>query len=384
MTDATFRTESHNAVAPPLSGLRILDLSWLLPGPFASLLLAELGAEVIKVERPQTGDYLRDILPSMFEIVNRGKRSIVIDLKDPESLPAFHRLVSSADVVIEGFRPGVADRLGVGYQALSAVKPDLIYLSISGYGQTGPYAGLPGHDVNYLAIAGALSVPASWNEPPRRSGLPVADLASSMYAALNIVAAVRGRDRSGRGCHIDLAIAEAALHWSQTRFAGVGADAPSWHHVHPANDVFETQDARGLSIALIEKKFFHNFCVAAGRSDLIDRFGSIIEEISHHPDEAMALKSELSRVIRSRGLAEWTQVLAEADVPFAPVNRPADIADDPHFAARGVSGRTSIPIPGGLGSQVVLDSAPRLGQHSREILTDVTPAMRSRFHSDAK
>ena len=205
----------------PLAGLRILDLSWLLPGPFASLLLADLGADVVKVERPQSGDYLRDILPSMFELVNRGKRSIAIDLKDPASLAEFRRLVATADIVMEGFRPGVADRLGVGYDALSAVKPDLVYLSISGYGQTGPYADMPGHDINYLAAAGALSVPAVWGEPPRRSGLPVADLASAMYAALNIVAAIRRRDQTGEGSRIDIAIADSALHWSQVRIAGV-------------------------------------------------------------------------------------------------------------------------------------------------------------------
>lgn len=361
----------------PLAGLRILDLSWLLPGPFASLLLADLGADVVKVERPQSGDYLRDILPSMFELVNRGKRSIAIDLKDPASLAEFRRLVATADIVMEGFRPGVADRLGVGYDALSAVKPDLVYLSISGYGQTGPYADMPGHDINYLAAAGALSVPAVWGEPPRRSGLPVADLASAMYAALNIVAAIRRRDQTGEGSRIDIAIADSALHWSQVRIAGVDPERPHWHHVHPANDIFETADGRGLSLALVENKFLRNFCLAAGRPDLIETFAPA-EEISGDVAGAALLKTELARLVGSRALAEWTRLLAGADVPFAPVNRPSDIEADPHFSARGMTGRMSMPVPGGLGGHLARSHAPGLGEHSDEIRAEMRPGTTGR------
>jgi crotonobetainyl-CoA:carnitine CoA-transferase CaiB-like acyl-CoA transferase len=353
----------------PLEGVRILDLTWLLPGPFATLLLADLGADVVKVERPGTGDYLRDMLPDMFEHVNRGKRSVAIDLKDSESLSVLLRLVSSAHVVIEGFRPGVADRLGIGYDALTAIRPDIIYLSISGYGQTGPYSDRAGHDINYLAMAGALSVPASWNEPPHRSGLPVSDLASAMYAALNIVAAVRRRDQCGKGIRIDLAIADAALHWTQVRTAGINNDAPNWHHVHPANDVFETSEGRWVSIALVEAKFFRNFCIAANRPDLLERYGDI-EHISFDSGAATALKLELATLFRTRSLPEWTQVLVESDIPFAPVNLIADVMRNPHFAERHAPGQTLTSIPGGLGRRGGLHPAPQLGQHLDEILAD--------------
>ncbi len=355
----------------PLAGLRILDFTWLLPGPFATFLLADLGADVIKIERPGSGDYLRDIHPEMFEHINRGKRSIALDLKREADRASLLKLVATADVVVEGFRPGVADRIGIGYDALSAVRPGLIYVSISGYGQSGPFKDLPGHDVNYLAMAGALSVPASWDEKPRRSGLPVADLTASLYAALNIAAAVRKRDRSGKGSRIDLAIAEAALHWAEVRFAGVSPDAPDWHHIHPANDVFETKGEREISVALVEGKFFGNFCAAIGRGDLRARFPSI-EHITADRAAAAALKAELKELFRTRSLEEWEAILAKADVPYAAVDGPREVARNPHFRARGLFDGPSMPLPGGLGRRERPAAAPQLGEHGTDILSEIT------------
>ena len=354
----------------PLAGLRILDFTWLLPGPFATLLLADLGADVIKIERPGSGDYLRDIHPAMFEHINRGKRSISIDLKNSDSRSDLLKLVSTADVVIEGFRPGVGDRIGIGYDTLSAVRSDLIYVSISGYGHTGPYKDLPGHDINYLAMSGALSMPASWDEKSHRSGLPVADLTAALYAALNISAAIRKRENTGKGSRIDLAIVEAALHWSEVRMAGVTSSEANWHHIHPANDVFETRDGKELSIALVEDKFFSNFCAAIDRPDLLTRFASI-EQITKDHTAAAALKAELVNIFKTHGLEEWVKILGQSDVPFASVDGPLEVTRNPHFNARGLFDGTSMSLPGGLGTRQSLGVAPRLGEHTYEILSEL-------------
>ncbi|MFC4272737.1 CoA transferase [Sneathiella chungangensis] len=354
----------------PLAGLRVLDFTWLLPGPFATLLLADLGADVIKVERPGSGDYLRNILPAMFEHINRGKRSITIDLKDSDAHSDLLKLVSSSDVVLEGFRPGVADRIGIGYDALSAVRSDLIYVSISGYGQTGPYKALPGHDINYLAMSGALFVPASWNEKPHRSGLPVADLTAALYATVNISAAVRKRDKTGKGSRIDLSIAEAALHWSEVRMAGVDSDKPTWHHIHPANDVFETKDGRELSIALVEEKFFLSFCAAIDRHDLHNRFESV-EQITKDHSAAAALHAELVHIFKQHSLEEWVKTLGQSDVPFAPVSNPNEVRQNQHLNARGLFDNTFMSIPGGLGTRKDMSAAPEIGEHTHEILSEL-------------
>ena len=187
----------RGAGTPALWGTRIVDLTTLLPGPYCTQILADLGAEVVKVERPGSGDALRGIDPALFAAVNRGKRGVELDLRRAEDRALFDTLVRAADIVVEGFRPGVAERLGAGYERLREMRPGLIYCSISGYGQDGPARDLPGHDLNYLGVVGALDPSKDPGEPPRHyAAIPVADLAAALFAANAILAALLRRDRA--------------------------------------------------------------------------------------------------------------------------------------------------------------------------------------------
>ncbi|MBZ0253764.1 MAG: CoA transferase, partial [Candidatus Methylomirabilis sp.] len=203
----------------PLEGVRVLDLTRLLPGPFATMILADLGAEVVKVEEPGRGDYTRwnrirvGDTSAYFLAINRGKKSVALDLKKPAAREALLRLARSADVLVETFRPGVMDRLGAGYEAARAANPRLVYCSLTGYGQTGPYRDLPGHDNNYLGYAGLLSVTGERGGPPRLLGTQVADLGGAQMTAIAILAALRHRDRTGEGQYLDAALMDAGLYW---------------------------------------------------------------------------------------------------------------------------------------------------------------------------
>ena len=366
----------------PLAGVRVLDLSWLLPGPFCTHVLVELGAEVIKVERPDGGDYLREILPAAYALVNRGKRSIAIDLKSESGRALLDELLENTDVVVEGFRPGVAARLEIDYATLSARHPKIIYASISGYGQTGPLALLPGHDINYLARGGALSIPAHWQEGPRRSGLPVGDLSASLYAVINILAALLSRDTSGRGAHIDLSITESVLHWSQVRFADHDEHAgEDWHHVRPGNDIFTTSDGQPIAIGLVEEKFWRNF----GEASLWPEAPQIAHDFENASSEVTRqqlgnrLRTELTQHISQHDLAHWKRVLQAGDSPFSTVSGSEEVFSDPHFVARGVVSSIttqggerigSAALPGGLyaGSQT---PAPVIDEHGPTIRAEL-------------
>jgi crotonobetainyl-CoA:carnitine CoA-transferase CaiB-like acyl-CoA transferase len=325
--------------AGPLHGVRVLDLSWLLPGPFCTNILAELGAEVVKVERPEGGDHLRTLMPGASAIVNRGKRSIVLDLKRAEDRETFDALIAASDVFVEAFRPGVARRLGCDWPTLAARHERLIYLSLSGYGQDGPLAQRPGHDINYLALAGAMGIPGHWGEEPRRSGLPVGDFAAALYAVINILAALRARDASGQGVFIDLSIAESVLHWSQIRIADLHRCGPvaRWGHLQPGNDVFATADDARIALGVVEGKFWRAIADAADDPSLARQ----AEDFEHACGEARerigdALHTALATAISAHDCAHWERALAAADVPFSIIADPAGAMEAPHFIARGM------------------------------------------------
>src|SRR5258706_945947 len=214
----------------PLAGIRVVDFSMFVPGPFRSSILADLGAEVIKVEPPR-GDPGRSYVPVQFRMENRNKRGIAVDLKNPHATEIVERLVGKADVVIEGFRPGVAKRLGIDYETLKKYQDGLVYCSISGYGQTGPWKDRPGHDVNYVAAAGGLAFPGGWLKAPARSSLPVADMAGGSFAAIAVVSALK----EGKGAHLDLSLFEAAFFMSAMR-PGLGDGAGPRGHIFPGNN----------------------------------------------------------------------------------------------------------------------------------------------------
>ena len=315
-------------------------------------------------------------------MVNRGKRSIALDLKQAEDRALFDELLDTADVMVEAFRPGVAARLGVDYATLSTRHPRLIYASLSGYGQSGPLAHLPGHDINYLARAGALVIPAHWDEAPRRSGLPVADLSASLYAVINILAALRVRDASGHGAHVDLAITDAVLHWSQVRFADHAQTGDAWHHVRPGNDVFRTADGALLALGVVEEKFWGHFGAACGWSEAasLARDFEQADSARARLDAGNRLRAGVTAALAAHDLAHWLRVLAEHDVPFAPVNGPDEVFTEPQFTERSTvshftdaaTGRRigAAAFPGGLyrGSQV---PAPALDEHGAQVRAEM-------------
>ena len=252
---------------PLLDGLKVLDLSRLLPGPFCSLTLAQLGAEVIKIEEPDGGDYARELSPELFDIVNRGKQSLTLDLRQAADVERFKSLARDADVVLESFRPGVMDKLGCGYETLKAINPKLVYASLTGYGQTGPYADRPGHDLNYLGYAGVLDQTGLPGKRPAMSNVQIADLAGgAQNCAIGILAAVLGARQSGKGCWVDVAMLDGAL--------ALQSMALATHHQHGSSqprgkdmltgalanyNVYRCRDGKYLAVGSLEPKFFMAF-----------------------------------------------------------------------------------------------------------------------------
>lgn len=249
---------------PLLNGLRVLDLSRLLPGPYCTLALAQLGAEIIKIEEPNGGDYARQLAPELFNIVNRGKQSITLDLRKTEDVERFKALVCDADVVLESFRPGVMEQLGCGYETLKNINPRLVYASLTGYGQTGPYAHRPGHDLNYLGYAGVLDQTGNSGKRPAMSNVQIADLAGgAQNCAIGILAAVMGARESGQGCWVDIAMLDGAL--------ALQSMALATHHRHGSSsprgkdmltgalanyNVYRCRDGKYLAVGSLEPKFF--------------------------------------------------------------------------------------------------------------------------------
>jgi len=363
--------------AGPLAGMRVLDFSWLLPGPFCTMQLADLGAEVIKVESPG-GDYARDMLPGLFAAANRNKRSIIVDLKANDAADLVEALVRKADVVVEGFRPGVADRLGIGFSRLSQINPRLVYASISGYGAKGPMAQTVGHDVNYLAMAGVLSIPGQWGAGSARSGLPVGDIAAAMSTALAIVACVMESRATGRGRYLNAAMLPSLMNWSQVRVCDhLNTDDGRWPHLNPLNGLYETKDGRQISLAVIEPKFFARFCALAGCEDLLETEEYRSFTRNHDRAAGEALRDRLRALISTRTADDWNALLEGESVPFAPVLTPKEALSLPQLAENGLDttpppglprGYFPFPIPG-LGA-VRARPAPEKGEHTQEILND--------------
>ncbi|MDT0496147.1 CaiB/BaiF CoA-transferase family protein [Algiphilus sp. W345] len=357
----------------PLSGLRVLDFSLLLPGPFATVTLADLGAEVIKIE-PPAGDFARRMAGPMHAMANRNKRTLALDLKNPAVRPLIERLARWADVAVEGFRPGVAQRLGVDHATLSALNPRLVYCSISGYGQHGPARDTPGHDLNYLAASGALMFPGHWHGAPQRSGIPVADLAGASFAIIAILAALHERQCSGRGAHLDLALADAALAFATARH-GLDAEGPSRAHLYPTNDIFETADGRSLALGLIEPHFWAGFVAAS--ADLAPDFArpAWADEAGRLAD-GDALHRRLTEVLRLLSSAQWLARFARHDVPAQTVLSPAEAGRSPQAQARALvmerDGERHLPFPvwanGRRGGHLECTAAA-VGAHGPEILT---------------
>lgn len=324
---------------PPLDGITVVDFSELLPGPFFTQSLAELGARVIKIERPPHGDNARRLGPGLFGAVNRGKQSLLADLKDEAQRREVRALIATADVVVESYRPGVMKRLGLDAANLRAEFPQLIYVSLSGYGQQGPWANLPGHDINYLAAAGVLAVSGTLEGGPAQSfGLPVADLCGAMYALSSTLAALLQRQHSGEGQHLDVALADCALHWMNPRLGSYGQSGATSLEaqrretlLRPAYGAFPCRDGAHVSVAALEDHFWHRLCAAL---DLGPFAAEDYRAYKARQPVAAAINQRLAQQLQTMDSAEAFALLERHDVPAAPVVEPAAVAALSQFAQR--------------------------------------------------
>jgi len=375
-------------MAGAFTGVRMLDLSRLLPGPYCSLLFADLGAEVIKVEEPGRGDYARHTRPfwgaseigAYFLLLNRNKKSVSIDLKTEAGKAIFRRLASTADVLLESFRPGVMDRLGLGWETLRRENPRLVYCAISGYGQDGPYRNLVGHDVNYMGYAGALSVTGPREGPPLTPGVQVADLGGgALMAAFAIAAALHHRRESGAGQFVDVSMTDGVVSWLIPHLAAFFATGRVPERARerlnggwPCYGVYETADGGHVTLGALEPQFWANFCRLVGREDL----GPLQHAEGAARDE---VEATLRQLFRTRSRAEWTELLHRADVCAGPVLALDEVVQDPQLRQRGLFTAVEHPKLGSVPQVAfpvqmsatpgrVETPPPELGQHTDEVL----------------
>jgi len=372
----------------PLQGIKILDFSTLLPGPFATMMLGDLGAEILKVEAPHRPDLMR--LSPPFDggvsaghmAVNRNKKSIALDLKKPASIDIVKKLVLHYDVLLEQFRPGVMDRLGLGYATLEKVNPRLIYCSLTGYGQTGPYKDRAGHDINYLALSGILSFSGRKEHGPVPQGVQIADVGAGSYnAVVSILAAIIHRERTGEGQHLDVSMTDGCIGWTTlvaTRYM-VGGQSPGYEteflNGGSFYDCYRTKDGRYVSVGSIEPQFFQALCAGIGRPDLVGAQGWGME-----PGDLWGpIKKEIAEIFASKTLEEWVAIFKDLDACVEPVLTIGEMVEHPQVKARNMV--VAVRKPDGT-TQRQINSAfkfsktppeirstgPALGEHTEEIL----------------
>lgn len=360
-----------------LKDMVILDLAQLLPGPYACQLLMQLGATVIKVERPDGGDTLRGLGGPAYAQLNRGKRSVAVDLKSPAGRDAFLALVHGADAVVEGFRPGVMASLGLSYEDLARENPRLVLCSVSGFGQEGPYADKAGHDLNYLALGGYWSVAAQMEDRVARPRTRLSDYAAACFAALSLSVAMMSARQSGRGQHLDVSIHGAVFAWmahGAWAARAHGAEPDRTPAVMPDNDLFETRDGRHLALGILENKFWLNLAQALGDECPVlqdPRFATRPGRQQHKREVHELLKA----LFKTRTLAGWVERLRGLDVPFSPVLNAAELFDDPHVRHRRLAvepepGMLDVPFPVGFSAGLPATEAfvAGLGEHTQEVL----------------
>ncbi|MGE9763832.1 CaiB/BaiF CoA transferase family protein [Pseudomonas sp. PDM20] len=373
----------------PLASLKILDFSTLLPGPFASLLLADMGAQVLRVESPTRMDLVRVLPPHVdgtsasHAYLNRNKRCIALDLKQAEAVEVVKQLVQEYDIVLEQFRPGVMDKLGVGYEALKAINPKLIYVSITGYGQTGPLRDRAGHDINYLALAGVASYTGRRESGPLPLGVQLADIGGgSLHGVMGLLAAVIHRQQTGEGQQVDVSMTDCAF--SLHGMAGAGYLAAG---VEPEMeglalnggsfyDYYRTRDGRWFSVGSLEPQFMQQFCAAIGRPELAAR------GLSPSPEEQQALKREIAIEFEKQDFAQWQERFAALDACVEPMLSLAEAVEHPQLAERGLVTR----VPNGKGGEQRQMACPirfsaglpeprhigaALGAHTAEVMAEL-------------
>lgn len=370
-----------------LEGLKVLDLTRLLPGPYATMYLADFGADVIKIEQPGEGDYARTFQPQKnnisyrFLMVNRNKKSITLNLKEKEGKEIFIDLAKDADVVIESFRPGVMDRLGLGYKSLSEINPKLVFCSLSGFGQTGPHAMDAGHDLNYISLAGILSLTGKRGDSPVIPGIQVADLTGGLMAVIGILVAIQGRNVTGKGQYVDVSLfgaalatlpADASIYFGSGKVPKRGESrlTGGW----PNYNIYRTRDNRYLACGALEKKFWKNLCKVLGREDLIDT----VDDPNNWDDLSMFLEETFA----SKTLAEWEAQLQDKDTCVTTVKNLDEVFSDKHVLENdlaveiddkkfGKHWQLGIPFKLSETPGIYRTPAPDLGEHTESILLEL-------------
>lgn len=372
-----------------LSGLKMLDLSRLLPGPYCSLLLADLGMEVLKIEDPDMGDYMRKMGPirkedsAYFLALNRNKKSMILNLKTEEGREIFYKLIEMYDIILEGFRPGVMDRLGVGYQNLREINSRVILCSLSGYGQDGPYRDRSGHDINYIGLGGALELTGSKKDGPVIPGVQIADIGGGgLMAAIAILTAVIHRQKTGQGQHLDIAMHDGVLSWLSIHAAKylMDKELPERGEMqltgrYACYQVYQTKDGRYMSLGALEPKFWKNFCEAIGKRDLI--WKQFTEE-----EERIQIIQEIRNLFKTKTQGEWTEFFKEVDACCEPILTFEEASRHPHVLHRQMIIDVEHPVEGRvkqIGNPIkssqapfeIRNASPLWGEHTLEVLREI-------------
>ncbi len=371
-----------------LEGIRVLDLSQLLPGSLCSQMLADLGADVIKVENPRGGDSFRHARPlvgkdgSFFHIANRNKRSMTVNLKEQAGLEIVLRMIPDTDVLIENFRPGVIEKIGLGYEKLKEINPRLVYCSLTSFGQDGPYRDRPAHDLNVLSISGILDLLGHREESPIVPVVQIAGVSGSLHAVIGILASLFSRERNGRGQCIDASILDSlspflSLVMSQYLTDGIlhRRREPSLGGGSANYNVYRTKDGKYISLGCVEEKFWAGFCRAVNREDMIG-------DIHAPPPRQKEMIAEVRAIFAKRSQKEWMEILAGSDTCFAPVNDLDEALRDSQITHRGLWFKGGHPAEGEVPQQSFpvkfsdyqpgwKSHPPGLGEHTREILKEI-------------
>lgn len=372
-----------------LTGLKMVDLSRLLPGPYCSLLLADLGMEVLKVEDPEQGDYMRKMGPIRkkdsvyFLSINRNKKSMTLNLKMEAGKEIFYKLIESYDIVLESFRPGVMDRLGIGYQELKKRNPRVIFCSLSGYGQDGPYRERSGHDINYIGLGGILELTGMKNNPPIPPAVQIADIGGGgMMAAIAILAAIIHREKTVEGQYLDVSMLDGVISWLSMHAGKYFFDEelPKRGDMlltgrYACYQVYPTRDGRSMSLGALEPKFWKNFCETIGRRDLVQK--QFIEG-----EEQLRLIEEIHNFFKTKTQKEWIDFFKNTDACCEPILTLDEVFYHPQVLHRQMVKEVEHPVEGKVrqvghpikSSQFDFElrtPPPRLGEHTVAILKSI-------------
>ncbi len=366
-----------------LKGVNIIDVSNFLPGPYATMLLSSFGAEIIKVETPGFGDPIRLMGLPIYQMLNTNKKSITLNLKSDRGKEIFKQLASQADAVVEGFRPKVMSRLGLGFEDLQKVNSALVYCSISGFGQDGPYADKPAHDLNYLALGGYFGIPSQVEDKIARPNIRLADITAALFAALSLSVAVVGARQTGQGQHLDVSIHDAVTSLVAPMAIMMqdmwGDDIRKMSHIMPDNDLFETKDGRFFCVGIMENKFWIALRDIL-KVDFPDIANPEYDDRLGRMNHKLAVHQLLSSIFVSKTLKEWKNIFEDQYIPCSPVLNHEELLDDPHVKHRDVIRELSDPGAGEKIKQIgfpvkfseslddIRRAPPTKGEHSEEIL----------------